>query len=116
MTILEMSRDFTTAEKYLLTMSNNAQAVKDIPDGTTITPTGHLTYKDVNGKGEENEMFSIIGTDANGETVVWTCQSQTFKRTFFDMWNLFNGEEFTLKKTSGETKAGRPYVNCDLAV
>lgn len=116
MQILEMSRDFTTTEKYLMTMSNNAIPVKTLDDYTELRPTGYLVYSDVSATGEEGEMFSVIGEDIAGNLTVWTCQSKTFRRTFLDMWNLFNGESFTIYKTSGETKAGRPYVNCDLSI
>lgn len=116
MTITNKSKeDFTKVELYRMTKSPSIVSVKDLEDGATITPVGWLTFDDENAKGETSHMLSIIGIDAFGQEVVWSCQSQTFKDNFMDLWNMFDGEEFTLKKISGVTKAGRDYVNCDLA-
>lgn len=115
MTITEKSNDFTKVELYRMTKSPGIRSVKDLEDGTTIKPRGWLTFDDENAKGETFHMLSIIGGDAFDREIVWSCQSQTFKDNFMDLWNMFDGEPFTLKKISGVTKAGRDYVNCDLA-
>lgn len=115
MKITEKSTEFTKVELYRMTKSSSIVSVKALEDGTTITPRGWLTFDDENAKGETSHMLSIIGDDAFGQEAVWSCQSQTFKDNFMDLWNMFDGEPFTLKKISGVTKAGRDYVNCDLA-
>ena len=115
MKITEKSKEFTKDELYRMTKSPSVTSVKALEDGTIITPRGWLEFDDENAKGETSYMLSIIGEDAFGQETVWTCQSQTFKNNFMDLWILFDGEPFTLKKISGVTKAGRDYVNCDLA-
>lgn len=115
MIITEKSDEFTKAELYRMTKSSSIMTVKSLEDGTIITPRGWLTFDDENSKGETSHMLSIIGEDALGQETVWSCQSQTFKDNFMDLWNMFDGEPFTLKKISGVTKAGRDYVKCDLA-
>lgn len=116
MIITSMSKeDFTKVELYRMTKSSAIVSVKSLPDGSTMEPHGWLMFDDENAKGETSHMLSIIGTDFSGQEVVWSCQSQTFKDNFMDLWNMFDGEPFTLKKISGVTKAGRDYVNCDLA-
>ena len=117
MTITTMSSEnFTKAELYRMTKSPSIVSVKAIPDGTTMTPIGWLTFDDENNKGEVSHMLSIIGVGEDDQEVVWSCQSQTFKDNFMDLWELFKGDTFKIKKLSGVTKAGLEYVNCDLAV
>ena len=116
MTITTMSSEnFTKSELYRMTKSPSIVSVKSVADGTTMSPIGWLTFDDENNKGEVSHMLSIIGVGEDDQEVVWCCQSQTFKNSFIDLWELFNGETFKIKKLSGETKAGREYVNCDLA-
>lgn len=109
------SESFTKAEIYRMTKSPSIVSVKTVADDTTMSPIGWLTFDDENNKGEVSHMLSIIGVGEDGQEVVWSCQSQTFKDNFMDLWNMFDGEPFTLIKLSGKSKAGREYVNCDLA-
>lgn len=109
------SESFTKAELYRMTKSPSIVSVKSVADGTTMTPIGWLTFDDENNKGEVSHMMSIIGVGEDDQEVVWSCQSQTFKDNFMDLWELFKGDNFKIKKLSGKTKAGREYVNCDLA-
>lgn len=109
------SESFTKAEIYRMTKSPSIVSVKTVADYTTMSPIGWLTFDDENNKGEVSHMLSIIGVGEDGQEVVWSCQSQTFKDNFMDLWNMFDGEPFTLIKLSGKSKAGREYVNCDLA-
>ena len=116
MMIISMSKeDFTKVELYRMTKSPAIVSVKAVEDGETMEPRGWLTFEDEDSKGETSYMLSIIGTGNDGQEVVWCCQSQTFKNNFMDLWNMFDGAPFTLKKISGVSKAGREYVSCDLA-
>lgn len=116
MIITSMSKeDFTKAELYRMTKSPAIVSVKAVEDGATMEPHGWVTFEDENAKGETSYMLSIIGTGYDGQEVVWSCRSQVFKNNFMDLWNMFDGAPFTLKKISGVSKAGREYVNCDLA-
>lgn len=109
------SESFTKAELYRMTKSPSIVSVKTVADGTTMSPIGWLTFDDENNEGEVSHMLSIIGVGEDDQEVVWSCQSQTFKDNFMDLWELFKGDNFKIKKLSGQTKAGREYVNCDLA-
>lgn len=108
--IISKSREFDKIETYLMTTSPDITSVKDLDDGEKLTVTGYLFFNDVKPNGETAEIMSII-TD---EKKVYSCQSATFKRSLQDIANLFDGEPFTIIKISGETKAGREYVNCVL--
>lgn len=110
-TINEMSRQFDEIEKYLMTVSPAIISMKDVEDGTSIKVAGTLTFTDVKEQtGEEVEILSII-TDENE---VYSCQSATFKRSLGDIVNIMGDKEFSIIKTSGTTKAGRPYIDCQL--
>lgn len=115
MTILKTSRDFTNVEKYLMTQDPGIMSVKDVPDSTSMDVSGYLLYEDQNAKGETSELLSVIGS-VDGATEVWCCQSATFKRSFDQMFELFEGEPFTIIKTSGVSKGGKNYVDCRLAI
>lgn len=112
MTIIKASREFNKVEVYKMTQDQGAVSVKDVPDGTTLQVSGYLLYDDVDYKGENHELFSVLGEDGT----VWTCQSATFKRSFMQMAELFEDEPFSIKKRSGVTKANKDYVDCCLAI
>lgn len=112
MTIIKASREFNKVEVYKMTQDQGAVSVKDVPDGTVLPVSGYLFYEDIDYKGENHELLSVLGEDG----AVWTCQSATFKRSFTQMADLFEDEPFSIKKMSGVTKANKDYVDCCLAM
>lgn len=121
MTITKKSREFTKQEQYLMTKSPSILTVKSVPDLTELKVLGWLTFDDVDSKGKESEMLAVLGEQLDKEsgeliTVTWCCQSATFKRSFFDLVEIFGNEMFSIKKLSGITRSDKDYVNCDLAV
>jgi len=112
MTITRTSKELTKEEKYLMTKSPSIVSIKDIPDNTEIQVYAWCEYNDVSHDGEETNLLSIMDNEFN----VYACQSATFKRNFYDLVDIFEDEMFTIKKISGTTNAGRPYINCDLVI
>ena len=110
MNIVERSREFTKVEEYLLTLNRAMISVKDIDDETVIPVKDYCIYNDINAKGEEVVILTILTPD----NMVYCTQSETFKRSFHDIFNIMDGNPFSIKKVSGTTKAGRPYVDCVL--
>lgn len=110
MEIKEKSREFTKTEIYKLTKSPSMIPVNNVEDGSELEVNGYLIFGDINSKDEPVEILSVLGTDGT----VWCSQSDTFRKNFMDIYSIFEGETFTIVKLSGETKAGRPFVNCDL--
>ena len=110
MNITHKSREFTKVEEYLLTLDKTAKSVKDVEDGTKIMCTAYLEYDDINSREEEVHVLSILTAD----NTVYATQSATFKESFKNMFNMMDGKPFGIIKTSGTTKAGRPYVDCTL--
>ena len=111
-TIKETSRDFTEVEQYLMTIAPSIVSMKDVEDGTKINVDGFLIFEDAKEYSDEVvEVLSIITPEKN----VYSCQSQTFKRSVKDIANIMKGA-FTFIKQSGKTKAGRDYINCVLDI
>lgn len=110
--IIEQSRELTKVEKYLMTQDNSVKSVKDIEDGTSIPVEAYVIFKDTNSQGEDVQILSILTSNKE----VYATQSETFKRSFIDMFNVMDGDKFSIIKTSGTTNAGRPFVNCSLDI
>lgn len=111
--IKECSREFSDVEKYLMTIAPSIISMKDTPDGTHITVDGILTFEDTKeGNGEITDILSVI----TPEKKVYSCQSSTFKRSIRDISMIMKNKQFTVIKTSGKTKAGRDFINCELDV
>lgn len=112
MTIIEKSRDFSKIEEYLLTHGNNNISVKDLEDGVIINCTGFMKFIDMKGE-EEVELLSFI----DNSNTVYVTQSKTFYRSLKSMYDVF-GDDYQaipVRKISGTSKAGRGYVDCELA-
>lgn len=111
--IKNCSREFTEVEQYLMTIAPSIISMKDVPDGTHITVDGILTFEDIKESTDEiADILSII----TPEKKVYSCQSPSFKRSIRDISNIMKGKSFTIVKTSGKTKAGRDFINCELDV
>lgn len=110
-TIKNMSRNFNEVEQYLMTISPAIVSLKDVEDGTSIEVAGILNFEDAKeSTGEIVEVMSIITPDNK----VYSCQSATFKRSVKDIANIMGEKPFSIIKTSGKTKAGRDFINCEL--
>lgn len=105
------SEVLTKKDIYNMTRGAEITSVKDVADGTVITPAKFVIFNDVKEDGEVSEILSIM--DITGS--VYSTQSKTFKGSFLEIVELMDDDEFDIKKISGTTKAGRPYVNCTLA-
>ena len=102
-TINATSKEFTEVEQYLMTISPAMKSIKDVKDGTSIKVAGYL---------ETSEILSVITPDKE----VYSCQSATFKRSLKDIATIMGDKPFSVIKTSGKTKAGRDFVNCELDI
>lgn len=111
--IINTSREFDNVETYLMTISPAIKSMKDVADGTVIRVDGYMFFEDVKeNTGEISEIMSVI----TPEKEVYSCQSQTFKRSLTDIHSIMGEKKFSIVKTSGVTKAGRDYINCILDV
>lgn len=111
-TINSQSKDFTEVEQYLMTLDRGIKSLKDVPDHTSISVAGYLTFTDKKENGDSVDILSIITPDNE----VFSCQSATFKRSFDNIVNIMHGKLFSVIKVGATTKAGRPYIDCILDV
>lgn len=118
MEILHTSRDFSAKEIYNMTQDKAVISVKNVPTNSILHVNGYLIFEDTNSKGDTSEILSLIGENDEGNVEVWACQSETFKRSFKDIveimaqthMNIEDGVD--IQKLDGESKSGRPYVDC----
>lgn len=111
-TIKNETRNFTKVEEYLLTKAPTIKTVKTLSDGDVINVAGYLEFIDEKDDGTTVELMSIITT----ENAVYSTQSVTFKRSIKDIESVMQGFPFPVKKISGQSKAGRKYVDCVLDI
>lgn len=110
--VLFSSREITPVERYLMTLSPKLHMIKDVPDGTIIQVDAFIEFEDVDDTtGDATNMISILSGKEG-----YVAQSATFKRSLKDINDCMQGQSFSIEKLSGETKAGRAYVNCALAI
>lgn len=110
--VKERSREFSKVEEYLMTLDPAIVSMKDVEDGTSIAVDGYLTFTDTKADGEVAELLSIITPDKK----VYSCQSNTFKRSLNDIATIMDGQSFSIIKISGKTNGGRDFINCTLDV
>lgn len=111
-TITNTTKEFTPVERYLMTTSPLIKTVKTMSDGDVINVAGYIEFIDEKDDGTTTELMSIITTD----NTVFSTQSVTFKRSIKDIETVMQGFPFPVKKISGESKAGRKFVDCVLDI
>lgn len=109
-TINEQSKNLTEVEVYLMTVSPAIKIMKDVPDGTSIAVDAVINFSDVKEDGSSSCITSIL----TPEKAVYAFQSQTFYNSLQDIMSIMGEKPFSIVKTSGKTKNGRDYINCEL--
>lgn len=109
--VTKQTKEFTEIEKYLMTTAPTIKTVKTLQDGDVINVAGYLEFVDEKEDGTTAELMSIITTDK----AVYSTQSVTFKRSIKNI-EVVMQFPFPVKKISGQSKAGRKYVDCVLDI
>lgn len=109
--VTNQTKEFTEIEKYLMTTAPTIKTVKTLQDGEVINVAGYLEFVDEKEDGATAELMSIITTDK----AVYSTQSVTFKRSIKNIEAVMEFP-FPVKKISGQSKAGRKYVDCVLDI
>lgn len=119
MNIIFQSREFTKAERYLLTLSPDAVPFKAIPDGTSFPVKGYLIFEDdkqiETGETETSTILSIL-TETDGNPRVYAGQSPTLAKSLQNIETVMEGDPFNVIKFTGKSKKGREYVDCKLDI
>lgn len=113
MEIIKNSNNSTKVDLFRMTQGKEVISVKDVADGTDFVATHYCEYKDIDHKGTEKVIFAFIS-----DNKVYATVSETFKTSFYNMLDLFDGksDSFKFHKISGITKNDKPYVDCDLTI
>lgn len=109
--IRKSDEEMTKKDIFMMTKNQGIRTVKGLSNGTKISVVHWIEFSDVNsGTGEKVEILSMM--DENGE--VFATNSKSFKEMFFDIVDIMDGDQFTIEKLGGKTKAGRDFVTCSL--
>lgn len=95
---------------YKLTKARS-KAIKELNDGDTLQVLGYCKYEDVNAKGETHNILCIMDEHGN----IFSTISETFRNSFDDIVNIMDGEDFAITVVKGTSKAGRDFIDCELA-
>lgn len=109
--VTNQTKEFTEIEKYLMTTAPTIKTIKTLQDEDVINVAGYLEFIDEKDDGTTAEIMSIITTDKT----VYSTQSVTFKRSIKNI-EVVMQFPFPVKKISGQSKAGRNYVDCVLDI
>ena len=100
----------TKKQIYFATQGKENVSINELEDGFEITPVGYVEFVDTNNAGDEREVFTVIADDGQCYSTI----SKTFRESFLTIRDIMEGEQFSIKKLSGKTKAGRDYIDCEL--
>lgn len=106
--------NLTKKDLYRLTRAESTMA-KDLDTRQELTPQSWAVYVEAKpdpktGDLKEVEILAISTAEMGTISTV----SDTFKRDFFDLFEMMAGEPFTFHTVKGTTKAGREFVTCTL--
>ena len=87
-----------------------AISLKDVEDGTILDPLEIVVYTDMNSKGEEQTITSVITTDGKH----YATNSRFFREELGNIFNLFAPEPFKVKVCKEISKGGRTFITCEL--
>lgn len=84
--------------------------LKDVEDGLVITPDEVCVYTDLNNKGEEVTITSII----DSEGIHYTTNSPNFLKEFMFIANLMKDKPYRVVVRKPVSKGGRTFITCEL--
>ena len=103
--------EMNKVDKYLCTQGKENISLRDVDDGTVLTPVGYVYFTDTRNE-EVSEVLAILCDDGG----IYTTVSATFRRSFDSIVEIMGEDKFSIKKLSGTTKNNREYIDCGLVV
>lgn len=98
---------------YKMTKSSSC-SVQDAPAGLSVPVKDWMLYNEPkvgkDGATRDNLVLSIV--DPSG--IKYSTISNTFQREFLDIVEIMDGTPFAVLFIHGNTKAGKPFVSCEL--
>ena len=111
MTIIKTNIENLSEDKkalYRLTRQPGLN-VKDFEDGQKAHVEAFCLYTDVNSKGTEQTVLTIITDVGKLQTI-----SPTFTQSFLDVHELMDGDDYSIVIRKAKSKGGREFVTCEL--
>lgn len=109
MKIIRTNIDNLEASKTMLYKLTRSKGEKMSKADGTFPVDAFLLYEDVNSKGEEQRVLSIISGGRKLDTI-----STTFIREFEAIADIMDGDPFSIVIIHSTSKAGREFVTCEL--
>lgn len=100
-------------EVYKLAKSAG-EMMQNAPDGMSIPVKSWLLYNDPKEAKDGSKKDNIILSIVDNAGVKYSTVSATFQREFADIVELMGNTPFALLIKHGTTKAGKPFVTCEL--
>lgn len=105
----------TTDKKLVYKLTKSASTmVQDAPDHVSVPVKAWALYNDPkeakDGTMKDNNVLSFID-DAG---VKYSTVSATFIHEFMEIVDIMDGDPFAVLLVHGTTKAGKPFVTCEL--
>lgn len=107
MEILKQSKN--TDKKLAYKLSHQTNKMLDLV-GSPVKVEAWIKYIDVDSKGEQKEVVSILVEGRPYATI-----SQSFIREFDEMVETFDDEELEIEVIQGKSKNGRDFITVQLA-
>ena len=111
--LLTNVQNLTESKKLIYKMTvaagRNVQKMTDEERSKSYPVDVYVLYDDVNEKGEEHQVLSILSGNEKFTTI-----SQTFIKSFVKIADLMEDDPFSILIRTGESKNGRKYVDCEL--
>lgn len=96
---------------FALTKSNAIMSMKEcVDDSFEVKEWVLYEEEDKKDPMKQQKVLSIMGDDG----VIRATNSPTFQEMFLDMVDIMGEDDFAIKIITGESKAGRTFVTCDL--
>ena len=109
MTVIKTNRDLTPTELYKLT--RDAKGCKMSHALGSLTVDAYAIYNEQNNLGEMQEVLAILTKEGD----VFRTISETFKREFNAIAEIFGDDLPAIQVVNGKTKAGRDFITVALA-
>ena len=109
-TIIKSSKELSKVEYYKLIVDDTTTSLTKAVD-MILSPVCWVEYTDTNTDGRLVDVLAIQDEDG----IVYSTVSEVFKRHFWAIVDLMDGEPFAIRVLSGESKNGRKFVSCTLA-
>jgi hypothetical protein len=117
MTFIKTNIDTENKRDVYRMTKGDSLKIEGLEKGISLPVEKYALYDDVKTRkkqdGSEEEYTQRVLTFTSGGHKFGTI-SATFIRSFLEIVDIMDGEQFAILVTGGQSKSGRNYVNCEL--